>query len=698
MTKTPRATMDFETRSTVSLRKHGVWRYATHPTTEPLCFAFRLPHWAKGRTALWHPEFPKLGITQQVGDWDDLCEFWEWLEQGEPVEAHNAWFERNIWRHIMVQRFGWPEIARQQWRCSAAQAAALSLPRGLDDALAAIGLTIRKDATGSKVMMKMTKPRKSRKAEREAWMAKYGNESLDTLYFEDRHLLDQLFAYVRQDVLAEEALSEILPDLSADEQELYWFDQDMNDRGFQLDMEAVEMALRLLKQEATILNGELAELTEGQVVKATQRAQMIEWFLTQGLEMDDTQAATVDDVLNTWDDVFAPAGCTPAAKRGLEILRTLGRSSTSKYEAMKSWADVNDGRVRGGLLFHGASTGRWTGAGVQPHNFPKGTLKDVEMEVVWETLKTSDREVIATSFKNGNKQDASVLEVLAHALRGAIVASEGNELFVADYAAIEARVVLWLAEDEDALDIFRRGEDIYCEMAASIYNRKITKDDKTERGLGKIAILGLGYQMGAPKFVATCAVYKIEIDEELSKRVVDAYRNKFWRVKNMWADTEAAAIRTVKTGKPTVAGRVEYHLDPSRRFLYCRLPSGRDLAYPFPLVKVMPTSWGTEKETLTFMGLNSYTRQWERQKTYGGMLVENNTQAVARDLLTNTMQTLESTRVYTPILSVHDEAIAEARIGAGSVKQFEQLVKLIPDWAEGLPVEAEAWKGPRYHK
>jgi DNA polymerase len=111
----------------------------------------------------------------------------------------------------------------------------------------------------------------------------------------------------------------------------------------------------------------------------------------------------------------------------------------------------------------------------------------------------------------------------------------------------------------------------------------------------------------------------------------------------MWADTEAAAIRTVKTGKPTVAGRVEYHLDPSRRFLYCRLPSGRDLAYPFPLVKVMPTSWGTEKETLTFMGLNSYTRQWERQKTYGGMLVENNTQAVARDLLVNSMQTVGST-------------------------------------------------------
>lgn len=690
--------MDFETRSTVSLRKHGVWRYATHPTTEPLCFAFRLPHWEEGRTALWHPEFPKLGIYQQVGDWDNLLEFWEWLQQGEPVEAHNAWFERNIWHHIMVTRYGWPAIGRNQWRCSAAQAAALSLPRGLDDALAAIGLSIRKDATGSKVMMKMTKPRKSRKAEREAWMEKYGNESLDTLYFEDRHLLDQLFAYVRQDVLAEEALSKILPDLSPEEQELYWFDQDVNWRGFQLDMEAVHVALKLLKQEAVVLNTELAELTNGEVLKATQRAQMIAWLGTQGVEMDDTQAATVDDVLNTWDTVFAPAGCTPAAKRGLEILRTLGRSSTSKYEAMNSWADVNDGRVRGGLLFHGASTGRWTGAGVQPHNFPRGTVKDADIEEVWAVLKTGDRDLIGSAFTNLQKQNASVLEVLAHALRGAIIPSAGHELFVADYAAIEARVVLWLAQDEDALDIFRRGEDIYCEMASSIYNRKVTKEDKVERGLGKIAILGLGYQMGAPKFRMQCGNFKIEISEELAKTVVDAYREKFWRVKNMWSETEAAAIRAIKKGGMVDAGLVSYRLDPTRRFLLCQLPSGRDLAYPFPQVKKMETSWGTEKETVTYMGLNTYTRQWERQKTYGGMLVENNTQAVARDLLVNSMQTLEQSKVYIPVLSVHDEAIAEALIGKGNVKEFEHLVKQIPDWADGLPVEAEAWSGLRYHK
>lgn len=690
--KPHRATIDFETRSQVDLRKHGTWRYANSPTTDVLVMAYRLPHWVVGRTEIWTPEYPGLGIDTQGGDFDALFELFEWLADGGLVEAHNAWFERNIWRSIMVERYGWPAIDARAWRCSAAQAAAVALPRGLDDALAAMRLALRKDATGAKVMMKMTKPRKARKAEREAWAEQHGDKPIGVLYHEDHHLLMQLFDYVRQDVLAEEGLSYVIPDLSPDELQMYWLDQAMNDRGFQLDMEAVDAALYLLQEEALDLNAELREITGGQVERATQRERMKGWLANEGLDLLDTQAATLDDVLANW-----PLGGSARARRAVEILRTLGRSSTSKYEAMSKFAGLGDGRIHGGLLYHGASTGRWTGSGVQPHNFPKGTLKAADGESpndfvvrLWDTLMTLDRPLIRQSFGK------SVMEVLSHALRSVIVAGPGQELFVADYASIEARVVLWLAGDEDALDVFRSGKDIYLYTAEGIYKRPLTKADTTERQMGKQAVLGLGFQMGASKFVDTVAKYGIIIDEPFAKIVVDAYREKYWRTKQLWYDQEAAAIKAVQTGREIEAGKVSWFVQGS--FLYCELPSGRRLAYPFPKVSMQETSWGSQKLTLQFMTVNPKTRQWMPQKTYGGMLVENITQAVARDLMAAALLRLEQHPVYSPVLSVHDEAIAEAPVGTGSVKEFEHLVSALPDWAEGLPVAAEAWSGLRYRK
>jgi DNA polymerase len=150
--KPARATIDFETRSTISLKKHGTWRYARHPKTQVMCLVFRLPHWEAKRTAVWHPAYPKLGILKPVFDAAELQELFDWIAAGRLIEAHNAWFERCIWQHIMVVRYGFPRVPAHVWRCSAAQAAAVALPRGLDDALAAIALSIRKDATGSKVM------------------------------------------------------------------------------------------------------------------------------------------------------------------------------------------------------------------------------------------------------------------------------------------------------------------------------------------------------------------------------------------------------------------------------------------------------------------------------------------------------------------------------------------------------------------
>lgn len=369
------ATADFETRSAANLKKTGSWKYSLDPTTQALCMAFRLPYWKKGRTGLWFPAFPEFGLVETGTD--ELVELFNWIIQGELVEAHNAWFERGIWQNIMAVRYGWPAVAGNQWRCSAAKAAAHALPRSLDDAAAALGLSIRKDAAGSKVMMKMNKPRKPLKKELVAWEA----AGKPLLWHFSKELFKQLCDYCRQDILTEEAVSHAVPDLSDEEVEMYVLDQTINERGFLLDMDAVAAALSIIDTETSRLNAELKKLTGGSPDKATQRKKMHDWFLDQWVIIEDTKAGSVDEALKRTD-------LPPKVRRGLELLQALGRSSTAKYEAMRNWS-CPDGRVRGGLLYHGASTGRWSGAGVQPHNFPRGTVKNIDG--AWQVLKTRDR-------------------------------------------------------------------------------------------------------------------------------------------------------------------------------------------------------------------------------------------------------------------------------------------------------------------
>lgn len=290
------------------------------------------------------------------------------------------------------------------------------------------------------------------------------------------------------------------------------------------------------------------------------------------------------------------------------------------------------------------------------------------------------------------------LQLLSHSLRGVIVAPPGKKLFVADYASIEARVLLWCAQDEDGLQKFRDGVDLYCDMASSIYNRTITKEHKTERQLGKTAILGLGYQMGAKKFHATCLLQGIEIDEALAERTVTAYREKYWRVRKLWYDMETAAGEATydKPGTEYTCGPTKWFVEG--RFLYCQLPSGRKLAYPDPKIKTMPTSWGAMKQSLTYMGMNATTRKWHRQTSYGGLLVENCVQAISRDCLAEALKRCEASKVYLPVLSVHDEIICEAHEHLGQLEEFDALVAQVPEWAPGLPIATEAFAARRYRK
>jgi DNA polymerase len=276
------------------------------------------------------------------------------------------------------------------------------------------------------------------------------------------------------------------------------------------------------------------------------------------------------------------------------------------------------------------------------------------------------------------------------------VAGPGTQLFVADYSSIEARVLLWIAGDETGLDIFRSGRDIYCEMASEIYGRPIDKkNDPNERQVGKAAILGLGYQMGWAKFQATAAKAGSILDDQFAQRVVEAYRKKFYRVKQLWYDQEEAACGAVKRpGKQYWAGRIRWKVEG--RFLYCILPSGRRLAYPDPEIREKMTPWGEKKLALTYKGINQLSHKWERQHSYGGMLVENIVQAVSRDLMAESMLRIERTKKYQVVLTIHDEILAES--SCGEIKEFEQLMAAIPDWAKSCPISVEGFCATRYRK
>lgn len=282
---------------------------------------------------------------------DALVELFDWILDGGLLSAHNAMFETAIWANVAVPKHGWPDLPRHQIRCTAAKAAAHALPRSLDEASAALGLKERKDAEGHKLMMKLSRPRKPRKAERAAWEKEHGSAPMPVLYHESREQFERLYAYCRQDVIVEDAVSQAVPDLSESETELYLLDQRVNERGFLLDMEAVSVALELIEQETTRLNGELKVLTGGSPDKASQRKKLHDWFLDHWVVIEDTKSGSVEEALTRSD-------LPPKVRRGLELLQLLGKSSTAKYERFRDWA-CGDNRVRGGLLYHGASTGRW---------------------------------------------------------------------------------------------------------------------------------------------------------------------------------------------------------------------------------------------------------------------------------------------------------------------------------------------------
>jgi DNA polymerase len=291
------------------------------------------------------------------------------------------------------------------------------------------------------------------------------------------------------------------------------------------------------------------------------------------------------------------------------------------------------------------------------------------------------------------------MEVFSSCLKGMIKAPKGKVLDVGDYNAIEARVLFWLAGDEDGLQAFREGRDLYKEQATDIFKKVIADITDSERFLGKQVVLGCGFQMGGPKFKTHCFNLGADIPLKLATAAVASYRAKFKAVVRYWELVRRASIAAVQNPgkKYTVLERTTWWVHGG--FLWCKLPSGRRLAYYHPTVQYDQTPWGEKRPVLYHWGVNSMTKKWERQKTYGGKLVENVVQGTARDVMAAAALRVEAAGPWRIVLTVHDELAAERPMDTlESEADFLALMEQLPDWAEGLPVRVEGYSSKRYRK
>lgn len=599
-------------------------------------------------------------------------DFWRALIEDEWLfTAHNAFFERCIYTNIMVRRLGWPEIPVRQYRCTAAKASACALPRSLGNAGEALSLPVQKDYRGRNAMLKTCKPLKGtdRFLEPE----------------DDPAIWDTLYEYCKIDVLTEEKLDEALPDLSPTEQEIWHLNQELNWRGLRVDIPVVEKIIGIIDVESKKKLKELDHLTMGLVTKPGARKSIMDFLELEGVKLPNLQAKTVQDRLEGFD-------LSQDMRRLLELRKALSLTSTKKYQSFVSRASDTDHRVRDIVLYHGASTGRDTGTGVQPHNFPRGLIRvdKARPYAAIENVKECDHEMLRVLYGD------SLPLVFSSILRNMIIPSEGYELFVADFAKIEVAVLWWLSGNEKGLKVLRNGGDPYIYQAMENTNKKESAITFEERQLAKAQVLGCGFGMGHAKFKETAwAMYRLELTEEQSRSAVANYRRVNARVPELWKAIEAGAIRAVE-------GATVAHYDGGLwftvgdNFLWVQLPSGRKLAYREPQISWRETEYGPRK-TLEFWAVNSKTKKWNIERTWGGTLTENIVQAVARDLLMYALVRLEKAG-YRALLTVHDEAICERKVGEGSLDEFTEIMTLTPPWAEGCPIEAESWRGPRYRK
>lgn len=648
--------IDFETFSEADLRTVGAYRYASDPSTQILLLAIASD--VEGPYLWVHPNHGE-GDPRAWGLMVAMC------ADGEAeIWAHNAQFEWAIMRYRWRLDVGLDRPKRPQMRCSAALARCAGLPPSLGALAMVLGLAQQKDTAGSKLIALLCLPGKDGRV-------------LPADRFEE---FKQLGRYCLQDVRTEKAVHTALEpfQLRGRLLDIWLFDLKLNDNGLPVNVPALEKAQWLIDELTPKLTQAFRDLTG---LNPTQRAKVKMHLLEHGVDLPDMKADTLEEALEK-----------PQTRHVRKVLETYAEVQFSAVKKVRTMLDCvcADGWVRGTHLFHGAGTGRWSGRLIQPQNFKRPLIKDADT-VYAMICEGRNAEEIAMVFGNP-------LAALANCIRNFIHWGQGG-MIDADYSAIEARIVCWLAGQGDVLMEYRAGVDQYIKMAAVIYgvSESTIKNPSDEREVGKRAVLGCGFQMAAPKFKKSCKdQYGIMVSDTLAEKAVAGYRERHNLVRKLWFSVERAAANAIRVpGTVFLAGKLLkfwVHTHAGMPFLFMRLPSGRKIAYPQPQLLY---DRERDKDRITFLG-EVKGGHWGRVTTYGGKLVENATQGVAFDIMGHGACNADA-QGFTIVMLVHDQAPA-LHLPGQTVEKYVQALTDLPPWAEGLPIVAQGRYVPYYKK
>jgi len=609
---------------------------------------------------IWYPQ-PGVDITI------DRLNLFNLAHMKEPFAAFNASFESSIWSEIMVKRHDFAPIAPERWQCTASQGYALSLPRTLDAMSKALGLEQEKDKAGAALMRKMCIIKG------------------DTMPEIDPDELIRLGEYCKQDVIVEREIARRLPPLSDREQRIYIVDQKINKRGVEIDVPLVKNAVAMVAECTKSANAELAEITEGALRTVGQTTAVQKFAIARGADMDDCTADTLKALLKTSD-------LDPLTRKVFELRISTNRAAVKKYPALLK-AVCTDSRARDHLMYCGAGrTRRWSGQRVQTQNIARGYKKPHDIEAGCEVLRACEIELAIAFF-------GDAMAMLAGLVRSMFKASKGKRFLTVDFSGIEARVLAAITNNASMLEDFARKRDPYITMGAAIYDvpyEDIDPEDDIRRFFGKQAILGLGYNMGAPKFRETCANYGEDITHDFAQKVVTLYRDKNAAVCDFWKQIEADALEVLMHKQPIEREFYSFRWESCLNALVLTLPNGSDRWYIDAEIK-LKEKWGKTKPTITYMGVNSMSGKWERQESYGGKFTENLIQSTARELQADAVIAVDAAGLDI-VLHAHDEIICEVPEGESSVDELIYHMTTASPWANAWPIGATGWSGKRYKK
>lgn len=654
--------VDIETYSSVDITKAGAYAYAESPDFEILLIAYKLDD---GSVKV----IDQTGATETDGDFE---EFWNHLASVDVIKtAYNANFERTCLASYFKR-----EMPPEEWRCTAVHAATLGLPGNLAGVGAALGLPEdkQKDKIGKSLISYFCKPCRPTKAN--------GGRTRN-LPEHDPEKWAQFIEYNRQDVVTESAIREMLAKypVPESEQELWSLDQRMNDRGVLLDMDIVEKIIRYDAVYHERLMNEARSLTN--LDNPNSLAQLKSWYLREyNLQVSSITKDTIPEIIRRLEEM----SCIMDTERGirmLEIRQELGKTSTRKYAAMTE-AVCSDSRLRGILQFYGANrTGRWAGRIVQVHNLPQNKIPDLGL--ARELVKEERFEDLELLF-------GGVPFIFSQLVRTAFIPSGGCRFVVSDFSAIEARVIAWLADEEWRLEVFRTHGKIYEASASQMFHVPIENIKKGSRlrQQGKVAELALGYggSFGAIKKMDKAG----SIPDDEIPLLVQNWRRANPRICKFWRTAENAAKTAIRERRSV---RVQHGLVFSyiNRILFITLPSGRKLAYYDARIEDYEG-----KESITYAGVEQNTKRWGRLETWGGKLVENIVQAVARDCLAETMKKV-SAAGYRIVMHVHDEIVVDVpEEDKDALKKITGIMKISPEWAKDMPLRGDGYETAFYKK